>query len=104
MNQDRNKRAARRLALLQALRLGVGAAVLTTRARAESAAPAKLSKDSVEYTDAGEVEGKDCDDCSLFIPGNSPADAGTCKIVAGPIAPHGHCIAFSPMRKQGAGT
>jgi hypothetical protein len=60
----------------------------------------KLSKQSVKYTDAGTVEGKDCDDCSQYLPGSSGNDQGTCKIVEGPINPHGHCIAFSPMPKR----
>jgi hypothetical protein len=50
--------------------------------------------------DAGKVEGKDCDDCSQFVPGKTARDLGTCKIVEGEINPHGHCIAFTPKPKS----
>jgi hypothetical protein len=49
-----------------------------------------------EYTDTGNVPGKDCDDCSQYVPGPTPKDAPTCKLVEGAISAHGHCIAFSP--------
>ena len=49
--------------------------------------------------DAGEDEGKDCDDCSQFVPGETATDLGTCKIVEGAINPHGHCFAFTPKPK-----
>jgi hypothetical protein len=61
-----------------------------------SAAETKLAKSAVQYVDAGKDEGKDCDDCSQFIPGKTPKAMGTCKIVEGEINPHGHCIAFTP--------
>jgi hypothetical protein len=90
--------AARRALLELALTAGVGAAA-GLRPGSVRAQPAKLSKAAVKYTDAGAVEGKDCDDCSQFVPGPAPADFGTCRIVDGPIHPHGHCLAFTPKRK-----
>jgi hypothetical protein len=36
-----------------------------------------------------------CSGCSLFIPGKTATAAGTCKIVAGNISPHGWCTAFA---------
>ena len=90
--------ATRRAVLGLALTAGIGAAA-GLRTGSAHAQAAKLSKAAVKYTDAGAVEGKDCDDCSQFVPGSAPADFGTCRIVEGPIHPHGHCLAFTPKRK-----
>ena len=40
--------------------------------------------------------GKDCDDCIQFVPGPTSEAAGSCKVVAGSISPHGYCLAFTP--------
>jgi hypothetical protein len=98
MDQDQGASATRRDALKLGLGAGVGIAIVMTTGGANSQSM-KLSKESVKYTDAGNVEGKDCDDCSQYVPGKSAKDPATCKIVEGPISPHGHCIAFSPKPK-----
>ena len=98
MDQDKAASASRRDALKLGLNAGVGVAIVVMAGSAFSQSP-KLSKESVKYTDAGNVEGKDCDDCSQYVPGKSGKDPATCKIVDGPINPHGHCIAFSPKPK-----
>ena len=98
MDQDKAVGAARRDALKFGLRAGVGIAIVVVAGNAV-AAPNKLSKEAVKYTDAGNVEGKDCDDCSQFVPGKTAKEPASCKIVEGPINPHGHCIAFSPKPK-----
>ena len=98
MDQDKATSASRRGALKLGLSAGVGVAIATMAGGAFAQSP-KLSKESVKYTDAGNVEGKDCDDCSQYVPGKSAKDPATCKIVEGPINPHGHCIAFSPKPK-----
>jgi uncharacterized Fe-S center protein len=95
MNQTQAPCASRRDALKLGLRAGVGIAIVAIT-RGAFSQPAKLSKDTVKYTDAGNVAGKDCDDCSQYVPGKSAEDLPTCKIVEGVINPHGHCIAFSP--------
>src|SRR5256885_3137475 len=41
-----------------------------------SAAETKLAKSAVQYVDAGEEEGKDCDDCNQFIPGKNTQGHG----------------------------
>jgi len=86
----------RREALKLALDAGAAFAIVMVAGRASSQPAAKLSKQSVRYTDSGNTEGKDCDDCSQYLPGSSANGPATCKIVEGPISPHGHCIAFSP--------
>jgi hypothetical protein len=87
----------------RALRLGLASGACLAAGfgwRAASAQPAKLSKQAVKYTDEGAAPGKDCDDCSQFVPGASATDAATCRIVEGTISPHGHCIAFTPKAKR----
>ena len=64
------------------------------------AADTQLAKSAVKYVDAGQDEGKYCDDCIQFVSGETAKDAGTCRIVEGAINPHGHCIAFSPKLKK----
>jgi hypothetical protein len=86
---------SRREALKLGLSAGVGITLLVMTGRAHPQV-LKLSKESVKYTDAGNVEGKDCDDCIQYVAGRSARDPATCKLVDGPINPHGHCIAFSP--------
>jgi hypothetical protein len=85
------------------LRAGLGALVAVSIVwivpRKAVAAADKVSKASVQYTDTGNIPGKDCDDCSLFVSGKSAKDPGTCKIVEGDISPHGHCLAFTPKPK-----
>ena len=94
MDQDHLGNGSRRVAFKQGL--GVVIAVVASTA---FAAPGKLSKEAVKYTDAGNVAGKDCDDCSQYVPGKTAKDPASCRIVEGPISPHGHCIAFSPKAK-----
>lgn len=96
---------SRRKALQQGLAAIGGVAVYwaagrPAQAAAPAAGPAKLAKATVQYTDAGQVPGKTCDDCSQFTAGKTSADRGTCKIVEGDVDPHGHCIAFTPLPKR----
>ena len=98
MDQDKATCASRRHALQLGLRAGAGIAIVAMIDRA-LAVPNKLSKESVKYTDSGNVEGMECDDCTQYVPGASAQDPASCKIVEGPINPHGHCIAFSPKSK-----
>jgi hypothetical protein len=55
----------------------------------------KLSKAQVQYREQPH-DGKDCDDCVQFVAGEGPKVAGSCKVVAGVISPHGYCLAFTP--------
>lgn len=65
-----------------------------------AATTGKLAKTDVQYVDVSKVAGKDCDDCSQFVPGRTAKDPATCKIVEGDISPRGHCIAFSPKPRS----
>ena len=97
MHEERAPGLCRRDALRGLAAIGVAlVAVAPLEARA---ADAKLAKSAVQYVDDGKVPNKDCDDCIQFIPGAKADGVGTCRIVAGAINPHGHCIAFSPKPK-----
>ena len=100
MNQDQLIRLSRRNAVQRGLGVITGAALAGVAANGAWAADGKLAKTAVKYVDAGKDEGKDCDDCIQFVPGKTTKDLGSCKIVEGPINPHGHCIAFSPKPKK----
>jgi hypothetical protein len=89
----------RRSAIANGLRFVAGVALGSSLASVASAAD-KLAKAAVQYEDVGKSPGKDCDDCTQFVPGKDASAKGTCKIVDGEIAPHGHCIAFTPKRKS----
>jgi hypothetical protein len=87
---------ARRAVLQRGLGLVAAPVVAWLVPAAVSAQGAKLAKAAVSYVDVGTVSGKDCDDCTQFVPGADAKAMGTCRIVDGPISPHGHCIAFTP--------
>ena len=89
---------SRRRALRRGAALGLGATIVWAAA-APARAQAKLAKDAVKYVDQGDVPGKDCDDCLQYIAPAGPRDPASCRIVDGPISPHGHCIAFTPRPK-----
>ena len=95
MDQSKVPSARRRDALKFGFDAGIGIAIVAIT-RSAFSQTTKLAKDAVKYTDTGNVPGKDCDDCSQYVPGPTPKDAPTCKLVEGTISAHGHCIAFSP--------
>ena len=100
MNQVRIDGLSRRVALQRGLGAITGAALAGVAGTSVWAAETKLAKSAVHYVDAGKDEGKDCDDCSQFVPSKTAKDNGTCKIVEGAINPHGHCTAFTPKPKK----
>ena len=87
---------ARRVVLQRGLGLAAAPAVAWLMPATVCGQGAKLAKAAVSYVDVGTVPGKDCDDCLQFVPGADAKAVGTCRIVDGPISPHGHCIAFTP--------
>ena len=98
MQDPRADALSRRCALRRTAALGLGATIAWVAA-APARAQAKLAKDAVKYVDKGDVPGKDCDDCLQYIAPARPGDPASCKLVEGPISPHGHCIAFTPKQK-----
>ena len=99
MDQVQIDDVSRRKAIQRGLGAIAAVAIVWVGRGSAWAAPTKLAKAAVQYVDQGNVEGKDCDDCSQFVAGRTPKDPASCKIVEGDINPHGHCIAFSPKPK-----
>jgi phosphoribosylformylglycinamidine (FGAM) synthase-like amidotransferase family enzyme len=100
MDQVQFDGLSRRVALQRGLGAITGAALAGVAGTSARAAETKLAKSAVQYVDAGKDEGKDCDDCSQFVPGKTAKANGSCKLVEGVINPHGHCIAFTPKPKK----
>ena len=99
MEKFRADTLSRRGALRRTTAFGLGATIAWAAAAPARAQAAKLAKDAVKYVDKGDAPGKDCDDCMHYLAPASARDPATCKIVDGPISPHGHCIAFTPKAK-----
>lgn len=60
-----------------------------------AAKSASATKGMLHYQESPK-DGHSCSDCSSFRPSTAPdSDTGTCKILEGPISPHGWCMAFS---------
>jgi hypothetical protein len=81
------KEALRGLIILPALAGLAGTGV--------AGAAATGSKSQFKYQSTPN-NGKQCSQCTFYIPGSSSTANGTCKIVAGSISPKGWCTAFSP--------
>ena len=63
----------------------------TTPARAQ----AGKASQAVAMYQAKPPGADQCDNCIHFIPGKTPKDAGTCKVVEGSIAPQGWCVTYA---------
>lgn len=65
-----------------------------------SAAKNDALRQSLKYQESPK-DGKQCSGCSQFVPGKSPADKGSCKIIPGDdeISPSGWCNAFVEAKK-----
>ena len=79
--------------------MGMGLAATIFWLAPARAQATRLAKDAVKYVDKGDAPGKDCDDCLHYIAPSSTREPATCRIVDGPISPHGHCLAFTPKGK-----
>jgi hypothetical protein len=95
MDERTTPGVSRRRALRRTAALGLGATLAWTTP-GPAAAQGKLAKDAVNYVDRGGVPGKDCDDCLHYLAPARPQDPATCRVVEGPVSPHGHCAAFTP--------
>lgn len=100
MDRNRADTISRRGALQRTAALGLGATGVWLVGSPARAQAGKLAKDAVKYVDKGDAPGKDCDDCMHYLAPANAREPATCKIVEGPISPHGHCIAFTPRAKQ----
>lgn len=48
----------------------------------------------LNYQDASNDPNRECDKCLQFLPADHPG-CGACKVVKGPINPHGSCKSFA---------
>lgn len=46
---------------------------------------------TLNYVDISTVEGKTCDNCSLYVAPETGSGCGTCLTIKGPIHPMGYC-------------
>jgi hypothetical protein len=76
---------------LQGAAGAAGAALILCARPDRAGAVIKISKAAVAYQDQPDGD-KECSRCAQFQP---PAD---CKLVDGPISPHGYCRLFAPLR------
>jgi hypothetical protein len=49
----------------------------------------------LQYMDKSAVEGQSCANCMKYVEPTSANTCGTCRVVAGPINPEGHCAAWA---------
>ncbi len=55
-----------------------------------------LARKIVEYSDVSTQAGKECINCSQYV--KPPGDGcGGCKLVKGPVHPHGYCKIWAPI-------
>lgn len=92
MTDDTNSASTRRALLIGAATLA-GLPMLAGPGRARAAGT--LPKANAKYQDHPNGANK-CDTCTYYVPGAKPGAAGTCKVVAGSIAPNAWCILFAP--------
>ena len=100
MGEKTTDTISRRALVKRGICVLTGVAMASLGAGKILAADNKLAKSAVQYEDRAKKEGTDCDDCIQFVPGNTATALGICKIVEGPINPHGHCIAFTPKPRK----
>ena len=58
-----------------------------------SAADVELRK-TLEYVDRSPIVAQTCEKCQQWIEPPSPDQCGGCKVLKGPVHPHGHCKVF----------
>lgn len=90
---DNIKSDGRRSLLKKAAGISVGIAAAGIAAT-QGARAAGMAKTAVKYQDTPKG-GHRCDGCSLYIPGATAKANGTCKAVAGSIAPAGWCMLWT---------
>ena len=91
MTDDVKPAATRRTVLIG----GATLAGLPLVAGPRQARAAGLPKANAKYQDHPNGPNR-CDICTYWVAGPKASAPGTCKVVAGPIAPNGWCILYAP--------
>ena len=53
------------------------------------------ARTNLNYVDESTVEGKNCDNCALYVVAAADEQCGTCQTIKGPIHPLGYCDIWS---------
>ena len=48
-----------------------------------------------QYTDQSPEDGKNCENCALYVPSDDPTGCGGCTTIKGPIHPLGYCTIWA---------
>lgn len=56
----------------------------------------RQARNTLGYSDAPPSPDKTCDGCQQYVVAPTDGACGACKILKGPIHPHGYCKAFAP--------
>ena len=51
----------------------------------------RAAREALHYVDTSTMEGKQCDNCILYVAAAEGAQCGTCQTIKGPIHPEGNC-------------
>ena len=94
---DKNDQTISRGSLLQKLAIAPLAIGAFAALQAEEAQAAGLAPAAAGYVPVSKMHGKNCGNCSLFIPGKGKV--GKCKAVSGPIAAAGYCNLYNAKHK-----
>lgn len=88
---------SRRTLLRNGITIAAVGAVATTGLLKTGSARAQAGKASqaVAMYQATPHGADQCDNCIHFIPGKTPKDAGTCKVVEGNVSPSGWCVMYA---------
>lgn len=87
-------RGRQRRALLEGMATLSAAALALAISGGTARAQTRFEKDAVQYQDTPK-DGKSCGRCLQFIAAVAPAQAASCKVVAGAIGPNGYCLGFT---------
>lgn len=55
------------------------------------------ARNALAYTDRSLDAAQQCIKCRQYVPGKSVDACGSCKVMKGPVHPHGSCRAFAAM-------
>ena len=54
-------------------------------------------RNTLKYVDQSPVEGKNCENCALYVAAADGAQCGTCLTIKGPIHPEGYCDIWAAL-------
>jgi hypothetical protein len=61
-----------------------------------AAANNPASRQDAQYQNEPGPGGADCATCQFYLPALDPALPGHCRLISGPVGPHGYCDFYAP--------